>query len=161
MGSNRATVHDRRWQDLSRSRPAGGQARRDGDTAVGLVREDHGDTARDCRVGQATMRVRRASVIVGSRNSRQVRSGQEAAMRRPGFLILLLFATFASACMTGARVISGFGDLRSADGVFRSDGPHNGIDIAAMPGGPYAFYVVSRVSDGDLRPVMPDFSEMS
>jgi len=25
----------------------------------------------------------------------------------------------------------------------------------------YAFYVVSRVSDGDLRPVMPDFSEMS
>jgi len=25
----------------------------------------------------------------------------------------------------------------------------------------YAFYIVSRVSDGDLRPVMPDFSEMS
>ena len=25
----------------------------------------------------------------------------------------------------------------------------------------YAFYVVSRVSDGDLRPVMPDFSELS
>src|SRR5215471_4863611 len=60
MGSNRATVHERRWQDLSCSRPAGGQARRDGDTVVGLVREDHGlvredhgDAAHDCRVGQA------------------------------------------------------------------------------------------------------------
>jgi len=53
MGSNRATVHERRWQDLSCSRPAGGQARRDGDTDVGLVREDHGDAAHDCRVGQA------------------------------------------------------------------------------------------------------------
>src|SRR5215510_9649837 len=63
MGSNRATVHDRKWQDLSRSRPAGRQARRDRDTAVGLVREDHGDTARDCRGGQAMMPLRRASVI--------------------------------------------------------------------------------------------------
>jgi hypothetical protein len=37
---------DRRRQDLACSRPAGGQARRDGDTAVGVIREGHGDTAR-------------------------------------------------------------------------------------------------------------------
>ena len=47
--------------------------------------------------------------------------------------------------MTGPRVISGFGDLRYADGGFRTDGPHNGIDLAWAPG-----YPVIAAADGDI-----------
>src|SRR5215471_11002047 len=64
MGSDRATVHHCGRQELSRSRPAGRQARRDGGTHVGFLREDHGDTTRERRGGQAMMRVRWASTIV-------------------------------------------------------------------------------------------------
>src|SRR4029077_11456167 len=61
MGSGRAPLRHRRREEHPRTGPAGGQARRDGGTVMGVLREGHGDTACDRRGGQAMMRVRRAS----------------------------------------------------------------------------------------------------
>jgi Peptidase family M23 len=80
---------------------------------------------------------------------------REGAIRRVSFPIaLLLLGTFSTACMTGARVISGFGDLRYADGRLRSDGPHSGIDIAWLPGHP-----IIATADGDIVVLIEDHGD--
>ena len=61
-----------------------------------------------------------------------------------GFVVLAVFIGLFGFAAKFAAFGRGFAILFS-DGVLYS----------------YAFYIVSRVSDGDLRPVMPDFSEMS
>jgi len=61
-----------------------------------------------------------------------------------GFIVLAVFIGLFGVAAEFAAFGRGFAILFS-DGVLYS----------------YAFYVVSRVSDGDLRPVMPDFSDLS
>jgi murein DD-endopeptidase MepM/ murein hydrolase activator NlpD len=59
-------------------------------------------------------------------------------------LIALLF----SACASGARVISGFGDARDGEGKYRPRGPHVGVDVWGNPGDP-----VLASADGRVRAV--------
>jgi hypothetical protein len=63
---------------------------------------------------------------------------------RLGFIVLAVFIGFFAFAAKVAVFGRGFAILLS-EGVLYS----------------YAFYVVSRVSDGDLRPVTPDFTELS
>ena len=42
----------------------------------------------------------------------------------------------SAGCFGGARIISSFGDSRGPEGYPRTDGPHNGIDVAGLVGQP-------------------------
>lgn len=49
---------------------------------------------------------------------------------------LVLLALLLSACTSGARVISGFGDRYDGEGKYRSDGAHSGVDVWGNRGDP-------------------------
>ena len=52
-----------------------------------------------------------------------------------GYRIMpILIALLLSACASGARVISPFGDLRDGEGRLRPEGPHRGVDVWGNPG---------------------------
>ena len=68
-------------------------------------------------------------------------------MKRLGCgLGLVLFTLLLSACTSGARVISGFGDLRDAEGKPRGE-PHGGVDVWGFPGEPVLASADGQVQD--------------
>jgi murein DD-endopeptidase MepM/ murein hydrolase activator NlpD len=66
-------------------------------------------------------------------------------MNATGRALMLTVTLFLAGCFGGARIISSFGDFRGPEGYPRSDGPHNGIDVAGMVGTP-----VLAVADGSI-----------
>lgn len=58
----------------------------------------------------------------------------------------ILIALLLSACASGARVISGFGDLRDGEGKPRT-GPHGGVDVWGFPGDPVLASADGQVQD--------------
>lgn len=68
-------------------------------------------------------------------------------MKRLGYgTVPLLIALLLSACASGARVLSGFGDLRDGEGKPRS-GPHGGVDVWGLPGDPALASADGQVQD--------------
>jgi len=57
----------------------------------------------------------------------------------------VFIAVLLSACASGARVISGFGDERDGEGKYRSRGPHVGVDVWGNPGDPVLASANGRV----------------
>lgn len=66
-------------------------------------------------------------------------------MKRLSYVIIAtLIAMPLSACVSGAKVISGFGDLRDAEGNPRPS-PHSGADVWGPPGSPVLAAADGRV----------------
>jgi murein DD-endopeptidase MepM/ murein hydrolase activator NlpD len=63
----------------------------------------------------------------------------------------VLIALLLSACVSGARVLSGFGDLRDGEGNPRN-GPHGGVDVWGSPGDPVLASADGRVQDVGEEP---------
>lgn len=55
-------------------------------------------------------------------------------MNETGRALALAGSLLLAGCFGGARIISSFGDSRGPEGYPRSDGPHQGIDVAGMVG---------------------------
>jgi murein DD-endopeptidase MepM/ murein hydrolase activator NlpD len=74
-------------------------------------------------------------------------------MKRFGYGIApILIGLLLSACASGARVISGFGDLRDGEGKPRTGGPHGGVDVWGNPGDPVLASADGQVEDVGEEP---------